>query len=198
MEKKKKNHTSVVKSGSGYSDSPLPKVICPTSLHIQLNCVSYIHWNECFGIKRFGGNISRKLISQQGYTTPAHLRRAHVDIGTAQTWLVQWLFYMWNYEVPFQSCNNEHLYITDSRKHSSCQTQCLPHWDTEQKHSKKKLSLQAGNLVDLRFSTPSQSWLSDKVTLLCQDTCRPKYLLKQDSQTLDGIGSLCDIGLLFC
>lgn len=32
-----------------------------------------------------GGNITRKLVSQQEYTIPAHPRRAHVDIGTAQT-----------------------------------------------------------------------------------------------------------------
>lgn len=186
LNKAEKNHTNVVKSGSGYSDSPYPKVsICPTLLHSQLYCILYIHWNKCFGIKRVGGNVITTLISQQGYATPGSLRRAHVDIGTAQTWLAEWLFYMWNYEVPFQSCNNEHLYITDSRKHSNCQT--LSQWDAKQKHSKKKLSLQAWNLVDLR-STPSQSWLSDKVTLLCQETGRPKYLLKQDSKTLDGIG----------
>lgn len=92
LNKAEKNHTNVVKSGSGYSDSPYPKVsICTTSLHSQLNCILYIHWNKCFGIKRVGGNVITTLISQQGYATPASLRRAHVDIGTAQTWLAEWL-----------------------------------------------------------------------------------------------------------
>lgn len=87
-----KNHSSVVKSVSGYSDSPHPKVsLYLTSLHIQLYCISYIQWNECFSIKRVHGNIISKLISQQGYTTPAHLRRVQVDTGTALTWLAEWL-----------------------------------------------------------------------------------------------------------
>lgn len=92
--------------------------------------------------------------------------------------------------------NNEHLHITDSGKHSS--HQILPHWDTEQTHSKKKLSSWVRNLADLRSSTPSQSWLSDQATLIAQETCRPKYLLKQDPKPLDGIEGLCDIGPLLC
>lgn len=45
-------------------------------------------------MQRVGGNITRKLVSQQGYTTPAHLRSVHVYVVTAQTQLAECLFYM--------------------------------------------------------------------------------------------------------
>lgn len=122
--------------------------------------MSYIHWNKRFGIKSVGVNIITKLISQQGYTSPAHLGRAYVDIGTAQMWLAERLcFTCQTMKSHFRHGN---LYITDLRKHRHFHTEMLSK-NTAKRHCHYRLGIRlVWNLLhhSLDSVTKSHSYVS--------------------------------------